>query len=227
MCGELNARVRGFTLVELLIVITIMAVISSIAVPFYQSALETARTVKAKQELRIISMSIDEFRSVQGGVLPEYLEDVGHGGRNDPWGNPYGYLNFASGTGNGMEWAIEEGLVDSSIFGAVTTTATDTGGVSKGKGKAYGKAKAYGQAKAKGKGQPFTLVQPGSDKSTILAEVTRVRRQDSCLFPINSDYDLFSLGRNGKAGLSLSQSFSLDDVIRANDGGYFGVASDY
>jgi general secretion pathway protein G len=47
------------------------------------------------------------------------------------------------------------------------------------------------------------------------------------MFPLNSDYDLFSLGADGRTTVSLGESVGLDDVIRANNGGYFGVASEY
>jgi general secretion pathway protein G len=47
------------------------------------------------------------------------------------------------------------------------------------------------------------------------------------MFPLNTDYDLFSLGANRATAVSVGQAVSLDDVIRANDGGFFGKASDY
>jgi general secretion pathway protein G len=45
--------------------------------------------------------------------------------------------------------------------------------------------------------------------------------------PLNSDYDLFSIGADCRSASSLSSQFSLDDVIRANNGGYFGLGKDY
>ncbi len=59
----------------------------------------------------------------------------------------------------------------------------------------------------------------------VLAETTR--RRDGFLFPLNSDYDLFSLGPNGRTAVSLGQPIARDDVIRANNGGFFGTASEY
>ena len=53
------------------------------------------------------------------------------------------------------------------------------------------------------------------------------RRRDKNMNPVNTDYDLFSLGPNGKAFAGIGDQLSLDDVIRANNGGYFGVASEY
>ena len=54
-----------------------------------------------------------------------------------------------------------------------------------------------------------------------------VKRRDGFLFPLNSDYDLFSLGTNRSTNVTIGDRASLDDVIRANDGGFFGVASEY
>jgi general secretion pathway protein G len=45
--------------------------------------------------------------------------------------------------------------------------------------------------------------------------------------PINSDYDLYSVGKDGVSSGPLTAGPSRDDVIRANDGGFFGLARDY
>ena len=52
-------------------------------------------------------------------------------------------------------------------------------------------------------------------------------RKDHKLNPINSDYDLFSMGRNQKFKTQVSNKDSLDDIIRANDGGFIGAAQDF
>ena len=52
-------------------------------------------------------------------------------------------------------------------------------------------------------------------------------RKDKNLVPINSDFDLYSKGPDGKSTPPLTAKNSLDDIIRANDGGYYGVASKY
>ena len=49
-------------------------------------------------------------------------------------------------------------------------------------------------------------------------------RKDKFLVPINSDYDLYSMGPDGASQAPLTAKASKDDVIRANDGGYMGVA---
>jgi general secretion pathway protein G len=52
-------------------------------------------------------------------------------------------------------------------------------------------------------------------------------RKDRNLVPINSDYDLYSLGKNGQSKPPLTAAPSRDDVIRANNGRFVGLASDY
>lgn len=53
------------------------------------------------------------------------------------------------------------------------------------------------------------------------------RRKDRFLVPLNSTYDLFSKGKDGVSQPPLTSSASGDDIIRANDGGFFGRASTY
>ena len=52
-------------------------------------------------------------------------------------------------------------------------------------------------------------------------------RKDKSLHPINSDYDLYSMGRDGKSVAPLTASVSQDDIIRANNGQFVGLASTY
>jgi general secretion pathway protein G len=52
-------------------------------------------------------------------------------------------------------------------------------------------------------------------------------RKDHKLNPINSDFDLYSMGRDGVSKTQISNKDSLDDIIRANDGGFVGLASDF
>ena len=52
-------------------------------------------------------------------------------------------------------------------------------------------------------------------------------RRDRFLVPLNSDYDLYSMGADGQSSPPLTAKASRDDIIRANDGAYIGLASDY
>jgi general secretion pathway protein G len=52
-------------------------------------------------------------------------------------------------------------------------------------------------------------------------------RKDRFLVPINSTYDLYSVGADGQTALPLTAKHSHDDVIRGNDGSYIGLAAGY
>ena len=52
-------------------------------------------------------------------------------------------------------------------------------------------------------------------------------RKDRFLVPINSDFDLYSMGPDGSSASPLTAASSRDDIIWANDGGYVGVAAGY
>jgi general secretion pathway protein G len=52
-------------------------------------------------------------------------------------------------------------------------------------------------------------------------------RKDRFLVPINSDYDLYSMGPDGASAPPLTAKASHDDIIRASDGAYVGVAENF
>lgn len=52
-------------------------------------------------------------------------------------------------------------------------------------------------------------------------------RKDRNLVPLNTDYDLWSMGKDGKSKPPITANDSHDDIIRANDGQYVGRASEY
>ena len=52
-------------------------------------------------------------------------------------------------------------------------------------------------------------------------------RKDKNLVPINTDFDLYSKGKDGVSKLPLTTKAARDDVILANDGKFIGLASDY
>jgi prepilin-type N-terminal cleavage/methylation domain-containing protein len=52
-------------------------------------------------------------------------------------------------------------------------------------------------------------------------------RKDRKLNPINSDFDLYSMGRDKVTKTQLTNKDSLDDIVRANDGGFVGLAEDF
>jgi len=52
-------------------------------------------------------------------------------------------------------------------------------------------------------------------------------RKDHNLHPINTDFDLYSVGPDGNSQKPLTAGPSRDDIIRANNGAYIGVAANY
>jgi len=52
-------------------------------------------------------------------------------------------------------------------------------------------------------------------------------RRDKKLNPLNSDFDLYSAGKDGLTQTQLTAHNSRDDVVRARDGKFIGLASDF
>lgn len=52
-------------------------------------------------------------------------------------------------------------------------------------------------------------------------------RKDHFQVPLNTDYDLYSMGKDGKSASPLTAQASHDDIIRASDGKFIGPAWQY
>lgn len=52
-------------------------------------------------------------------------------------------------------------------------------------------------------------------------------RMDRFLVPLNSTFDLYSVGKDGASAAPLTAQQSQDDIIRANDGGFIGQGKDF
>ena len=52
-------------------------------------------------------------------------------------------------------------------------------------------------------------------------------RKDKNLVPINSDYDLYSIGKDGQSRAPFAPRVSHDDIVRASDGKFIGYAADF
>ncbi len=52
-------------------------------------------------------------------------------------------------------------------------------------------------------------------------------KKDKFLVPLNTDYDLYSVGYDGSTHTRLSNASSADDVVRATNGTYVGLGADY
>ena len=52
-------------------------------------------------------------------------------------------------------------------------------------------------------------------------------RKDGNLNPLNTDFDLYSAGKDGDSKGPLNATASRDDIVRANNGAFIGRAEDY
>ena len=100
----------GFTLIELMVVIVILGILSTIMMPKFLDRPEQARRMKAKVEIRNLQSALALFKTDTGSYpttsqgLEALIRDPGvkgwkqggyvEGGKVpvDPWGNPYIYL---------------------------------------------------------------------------------------------------------------------------------------
>jgi len=152
-----NSCNRGFTLIEVFIVIAIIGCISAIALPNYLRYKNNAMIAVAVTDIRMIEKQISLFAFDNDGQLPDSLNDLTTIGTiNDPWGNPYEYLRIAGG--------------DVKKMGEMRRNMIDV--------------------------------------------------------PVNQDYDLYSMGKDGQSQSSFKVNVSRDDVVRAYDGSYVGLVSE-
>jgi general secretion pathway protein G len=152
--SDCRSRPAGFTLVEILIVLAIVAILAGIAMGAYDRYREKARITQAVTDIGAISTAIKMYE-IEERELPPNLDAVRAGSRLDPWGRPYQYFDLTARKGNGMA------------------------------------------------------------------------RKDKKLAPLNSDFDLYSLGKDGQSKAPLVPPVSRDDVVRARDGKFIGLAKDF
>ena len=106
-------KMRGFTLIEVMVVVVILGILAAVIVPKIMSRPEQARIVKVKQDILAIQSALDLYK-LDNGFYPTtdqglqalvtkpsmqpvprhwksegYLQDL----PTDPWGQTYQYLN--------------------------------------------------------------------------------------------------------------------------------------
>ena len=112
---------RGFTLIEIMVVVVIIGVLGAIVVPQFMSRPDQAKVTAAKTDIQAIATSLEMYRldnayypSTQQGLEALVRRPSGTpAARNwnaqgylkslpvDPWGTPYQYLNPGVRAANG------------------------------------------------------------------------------------------------------------------------------
>ncbi|MEN8719601.1 MAG: type II secretion system major pseudopilin GspG [Oceanococcaceae bacterium] len=111
--SDFARRSRGFTLIEIMVVVVILAILAAAVVPRIMDRPDEARITKARQDIRVLESALELYRldnfnypSTQQGLEALVQQPSGDpparnwksGGYikslpKDPWGNDYQYLS--------------------------------------------------------------------------------------------------------------------------------------
>ncbi|MBL3589960.1 MAG: prepilin-type N-terminal cleavage/methylation domain-containing protein [gamma proteobacterium endosymbiont of Lamellibrachia anaximandri] len=72
-------------------------------------------------------------------------------------------------------------------------------------------------------GNPYQYLNIADGGNRIRGSV----RKDRNLVPLNTDFDIYSMGPDGESRPPLTARHSWDDIVRASNGSFIGVASEY
>ncbi len=72
---QISIRRRGFTLIELMVVISIILILVSVAVPMYQQSITRARESVLRQDLYTMRQAIDQY-TLDKEKAPQSLDDL-------------------------------------------------------------------------------------------------------------------------------------------------------
>ncbi len=148
------SRETGFTVIEMMLTVAIVAVLALIATSSYTKYRERIQTMEAVSDIGSLAPLIGQY-ALDNNAYPDTLADIARDTMLDPWGHPYRYLSHDTNAHRG-QW-----------------------------------------------------------------------RKDHNIVPINSDYDLWSSGKDGMSSPALTATYSRDDIVRANNGRFIGLASEF
>jgi general secretion pathway protein G len=219
-------QAKGFTLIELMLAVSIVGVLASLAVPNYLDFVEKARVAKTISELHGLTKEIKGY-ALGAQQYPNSLADIGRSTMLDPWGTPYQYYKINCGTitdiGSLARLKLRKKDSPRVILAADSpfthsnghiSFAIDNGGHQHLLHFVQGAGGGNGGGGNGGGGGPPCGGVGGA-------------RKDRFLVPINSDFDIYSMGKDKDTVAPLNPPKSHDDIIRASDGGFYGLAKNF
>jgi type IV pilus assembly protein PilA len=95
---QINHAQKGFTLIELMIVVAIIGILAAIAIPQYQDYIARSQVTRVVGEISALKTSIEERLS--RGITTGTLSDLGYSGSNLTTEDPStATVTFDAGTG--------------------------------------------------------------------------------------------------------------------------------
>ncbi len=226
------------TLIELLIIIAILGVLSTLANSWYQGYIESARVNNAIAQIAALSLVIDDYM-IENGEPPSTLSDIRNANLIDPWGRPYEYLKI--NLQNPGSYSANERSSGGNAYASVSASFAS-------RQSAYDdddddddrdnsdsdnderdndddRNDNENNSSNSNDGYDDNSRDDYYDDDDSSATTANARKNNGVL--LNTDYDLYSRGQDGDSAVPLAVSVSQDDVLRANNGGFIGLVSTF
>ena len=95
---QMNHAQKGFTLIELMIVVAIIGILAAIAIPQYQDYIARSQVTRVVGEISALKTSVEE--RLARGITTNTLGDLGYTGSNLTTAVSTTPANFPAGAGN-------------------------------------------------------------------------------------------------------------------------------
>lgn len=109
-CRGRRESALGFTVIELLIVIAILGLLSSIVITTTIEALAKAKRTRGLADMRTIEKAVATYQ-LDHDELPDSLDQINLEPSLDPWGRPWEYLRIDGGSAPRGKWRKDRFLV--------------------------------------------------------------------------------------------------------------------